>query len=153
MDCGTCKALAGEIVLTNGPRLDLDPYWRVEHCHPVAVSGWLVLVLRRHARALHELTTDEADALGHWLPRLAKALHAATGCELEYVMQFAEGDGFHHVHFHLIARAPQWPDAFKGPDVFNAYGVDDPVGTAEVTRIIEAVGAELGVAAEAVVVL
>ena len=123
MDCGSCRALAGEIILTNGPRLELDEHWRVEHGHPVAVSGWLVLVLRRHARALHELTTAEADALGHWLPRLATALHAVTGCELEYVMQFAEGDGFHHVHFHVVARAPDWPADLRGRRVFAALGV------------------------------
>ena len=115
----------------------------VEHCYPVAVSGWLVLVLRRHARALHELTDDEAASLGHWLPLLARALHAATGCELEYVMQFAEGEGFHHVHFHLIARSPEWPDQFKGPDVFTAFGVADPISSSESTRVIQAVSAQL----------
>src|SRR5438045_2160091 len=95
--CITCDALAGEVVLTNGPRLELDEHWRVEHCHPVAFTGWLVLVLRRHARSLHELTDAEAASLGRWVAELPKALHSATGSEVEYVMQFAEGEGFHHV--------------------------------------------------------
>lgn len=145
MDCGSCRALAGEILLTNAPRLELDEYWRLEHCHPVAVPGWLVLVLRRHARALHELTDDEARALGHWLPAVTRALHEATDCELEYVMQFAEGDGFHHVHLHLIARARDWPVEFKGPAVWAAFGVEDPIPAEEAARVMNAVGTYLGI--------
>ena len=149
MECVTCKALAGEVVLTNGPRLDLDEHWRLEDCHPVAFVGWLVLVLRRHARALHELTDIEAGALGRWLGVLPGALHDATGSELEYVMQFAEGDGFHHVHFHVIARDPLWPPNWKGPDVWNAYGVDDPVGSGPVTELMLAMGQSLNVSTAA----
>jgi diadenosine tetraphosphate (Ap4A) HIT family hydrolase len=141
MDCMTCRSLAGEVVLTNGPRLELDDHWRVEHCHPVAVPGWLVLVLRRHARSLHELTNEESMALGRWLGVLPKALHHATGSELEYVMQFAEGDGFHHVHFHVVARGPEWNPDWKGPGVFGAFGVDEPVGAVHVTDVMNAVGA------------
>jgi diadenosine tetraphosphate (Ap4A) HIT family hydrolase len=145
MDCGTCEAVAGDILLTNAPRLELDEHWRVEHCYPVGSEGWLVLVLRRHARALHDLTADEGAALGHWLPRLVKALHQATGCELEYVMQFAEAEGHHHVHFHLVARHHAWPDEWRGPRVFAAMQADDPIDAGQATRVIEAVGAELGV--------
>jgi diadenosine tetraphosphate (Ap4A) HIT family hydrolase len=135
--------MAGEIVLTNAPRLVLDEYWCVEHGHPVAVVGWLVLVLRRHALALHELTEHEAVALGKWLPELTRALHEVTGCALEYVMQFAEGEGFQHVHFHLVARPADWPDEFKGPKAFAAWGVDDPVSAAQAARVIDDVAAFL----------
>jgi diadenosine tetraphosphate (Ap4A) HIT family hydrolase len=143
--CVTCRSLAGEVVLTNGPRLELDDHWRVEHAHPVAVAGWLVLVLRRHARALHDLTEDEATALGRWLAVLPKALHHATGSEVEYVMQFAEGEGFHHVHVHLIARTARWNPDWKGPGVFGALDVDEPVSAERTTRVVHAVGAFLGI--------
>lgn len=145
MECVTCRALAGEVVLTNGPRLELDDHWRVEHCHPVAVPGWLVLVLRRHARSLHELTEDESSALGRWLAVLPKALHHATGCEIEYVMQLAEGQGFHHVHFHVVARGAMWNPEWTGPAVFGALGVSDPVSAEDVTQIVNAVGTYLGI--------
>jgi diadenosine tetraphosphate (Ap4A) HIT family hydrolase len=91
------------------------------------------------------LTDSESASLGRWLPALTSALHAATGCELEYVMQFAEGDGFQHVHFHVIARARDWPAEYKGPRVFAAWSVTDPVSGDEAARVIEAVGAHLGV--------
>lgn len=145
MTCMTCQALAGEVALTNGPRLELDQHWRVEHAHPVAVPGWLVLVLRRHARALHELTDDESSAFGRWLAVLPKALHHATGSEVEYVMQFAEGDGFHHVHVHLVARTPDWNPDWKGPGVFGALGGDESLSAERVAAVVHAVGEFLGI--------
>lgn len=111
----------------------------------MAVAGWLVLVLRRHARAIHELTDDEASALGKWLPLMTRALHATTGCELEYVMQFAEGKGFQHVHFHIVARGSDWPADLKGPGVFGAFGVPDPIAADLATRIIEGVSRYIGI--------
>ena len=149
MECQSCRALANEIVLTNGPRLELDEFWRVEHCHPVGVAGWLVLILRRHARALHELSDDEARSLGRWLPQLFRALHDSTGSEVEYMMQFAEGEGFHHVHFHLIARTSDWNPAWKGPAVWAAFGVDTPVDAAQVDALMRDLGQRLGVEAVA----
>ncbi len=82
---------------------------------------------------------------------MTKALHAATECELEYVMQFADGEGFQHVHFHLVARARDWPAEYKGPKVFAAWSVKEPVFVGEGTRVIEAVGAQLGVRPAALV--
>ena len=143
MGCRTCQAIAGEISLTLGPRIDLDEHWMVEHCHPVSMPAWLVLVLKRHARALHDLTDDEGASLGHWLPRIVRALHGATGCEIEYVIQLAEGEGFHHVHFHLMARAHGWPADLRGPKVFGAFGAVPHVSAEEQTSIVEAVRAAL----------
>ena len=60
-------------------------------------------------------------------------------------MQFAEGDGFEHVHFHLIARSHDWPAQYKGPRVFAAWSVTNPVSADEATRVIRAVGSHLGV--------
>lgn len=145
MDCQTCRALAGEISLTLGPRIDLDEHWMIEHCHPVSTPGWLVLVLKRHARALHDLTADEGESLGRWLPNVASAMHAPTGCEVEYAIQLAEGVGFHHVHFHLMARTPDWPAELRGPQVFDAFGAQPAVTPEQQTDIVEGVRAALGV--------
>ena len=61
-----------------------------------------------------------------------RALYDATGAEVEYVMQFAEGEGFHHLHVHLIARTPEWNPDWKGPAVWGAFGTDTPVEAAAV---------------------
>lgn len=145
MDCVTCRAPRGEVLLTNAPCLELDEHWCLEHTYPVGIAGWVVLVLRRHARALHDLTDDEASALGRWLAVLPKALHAATGSEIEYMMQFADGDGFHHVHVHLVARAADLPIEWRGSRVFGALGVAHPVSREAASRVIRIVGEIIGV--------
>jgi diadenosine tetraphosphate (Ap4A) HIT family hydrolase len=96
---------------------------------------------------LHELTDAESVALGRWLAVLPRALHHATGCELEYVMQFAEGEGFHHVHFHVVERGANGNPNWKGPGVFGALGVDEPVSAECAGQVVDAVGAVLGVPA------
>jgi diadenosine tetraphosphate (Ap4A) HIT family hydrolase len=42
-----------------------------------------------------------------------------TGCVKTYVMQFAEREGFAHVHFHIVPRMPEQPDDRRGPSVFG----------------------------------
>ena len=68
--------------------------------------------------AVHELDDAEADALGGWQVRLSRALYSVTGCVKTYVVQFAEAEGFAHVHFHVVPRTPQLPVAQRGPGVF-----------------------------------
>jgi diadenosine tetraphosphate (Ap4A) HIT family hydrolase len=136
--CRSCQAIRGEISLTNVPRIHEGRYWILEHVHPSSVKGWIVIVLKRHCGALHELETAEFLEFQQLLQATSHALHQVLGTEKEYVMQFAEGEGFHHVHFHVIARLPQWPDKFKGPRVFRAmdpeYG--EPLSAAQLAPFV-----------------
>lgn len=50
-----------------------------------------MLVLKRHAAALHELTSDEFAELGELLERTVRVLHTVTGSAKEYASCFAEG--------------------------------------------------------------
>lgn len=118
--CRSCQAVRGEISLTNVPRLHQGRHWILEHVHPTSVKGWIVMVLKRHCRALHELRPEEFLEFQMLLAGTTRALHQLLDTESEYVMQFAEGEGFHHVHFHVVARLRDWPDALKGPKVFRA---------------------------------
>ena len=97
-----------------------------------------MIVLKRHCRALHELTREEMLEFGELLSNTCQALHNVMGTESEYVVQFAEGDGFHHVHFHVIARLPQWPDALRGFQVISGIGkaVINPLQSEDLTPIV-----------------
>ncbi|QKG22260.1 HIT family protein [Actinomadura verrucosospora] len=95
-----------------------DEQWRVAHAFGTGMPGWLVLTPRRHVTAVAELTDAEAAALGAWQVRLSRALHAVTGCRKTYIAQFAEAEGFAHVHFHIVPRADDLPAALRGPRVF-----------------------------------
>lgn len=73
---------------------------------PLAPGHTLVIPKERKAY-LHELSDESAAAIGRVLPRIARAVLAATGAEHYNVLQ-NNGKPAHqavfHVHFHVIPR-------------------------------------------------
>ena len=70
--------------------------------------GCHTLVIPRERKAfLHELSDDACAAIGRALPRIARAVLAATGAEHYNVLQ-NNGAPAHqavfHVHFHIIPK-------------------------------------------------
>lgn len=116
--CYSCESLRGERHISPAEHIYDGRYWIVDHAWPTALVGWVVLVLRRHAAALHELTADEFAEMGALLARTAQALHAETGCAKEYLACFAEADHFQHVHIHVVPRASDLPHELHGPRSF-----------------------------------
>jgi diadenosine tetraphosphate (Ap4A) HIT family hydrolase len=130
-DCYSCARNAELSQLPPRESVACDDHWRVAHAFNTALPGWLVLIPRRHVTAIAQLTDTEAVALGRWQVRLSRALAAVTGCAKIYVAQFAEGEGFAHVHFHLVPRRPDMPAEQRGPRVFGLLG---PTGGAHVNE-------------------
>lgn len=124
-ECYSCQALRGERRISPGQPIYDGQFWRVDHAWPSALLGWVVLVVRRHATALHELTGDEFAEMGPLLARTVQALHAETGCAKEYLACFAEADHFNHVHNHLVPRASDLPHDLYGPRVFALLKPDE----------------------------
>jgi diadenosine tetraphosphate (Ap4A) HIT family hydrolase len=119
---GECHSCAGNARLDELPlreRIGVDEHWRVAHSFNTSLPGWLVLIPRRHVTTIAELTDAEAAELGSWQVRLSRALHAVTGCVKTYVVQFAEAEGFSHVHFHVAPRMADLPAELRGPRVFG----------------------------------
>ena len=72
------------------------------------LSSGHVLVIPKEARVhLHELSDDSAAAIGRVLPRICRAVMAATGATAYNVLQ-NNGSLAHqavmHVHFHVIPK-------------------------------------------------
>ncbi len=151
-DCWTCRSVSGEKRISPGPIIYEGEHWMVEHAYPTRLVGWLVLVLKRHAEALHELSTGEFEELARLQALVARALAAETGCVKEYAMCFAEAEHFRHVHVHLVPRAPDLPEEFRGGRIFGLLNVDEreAVPAAEVTAFCEAIARRLGAARGAV---
>ncbi len=137
--CRTCASLQGERRISPGPTIHDGAYWTVEHAYPCARLGWLVLVLKRHAEALHELTREEFAELADLTERTSTLLRRETGCQKEYLMCLAEGEGFKHIHVHLVAKPADLPAEFTGPRIFALLAVDaaHAVPPAEVTAFCE----------------
>ena len=73
-----------------------------------------MIVLKRHAESLHELTTEEFAELAQIQAKLIHFLYEELHCEKEYVSCYAEQEHFHHIHFHVFAKPPGLPDELKG---------------------------------------
>jgi histidine triad (HIT) family protein len=73
---------------------------------PLADGHTLVIPKERRAQ-LHELSDESAAALGRALPRIARAVLAATGARSYNVLQNNGAEAHQavmHVHFHVIPR-------------------------------------------------
>jgi diadenosine tetraphosphate (Ap4A) HIT family hydrolase len=95
----------------------------LEHAYPTRLKGWLVIVLKRHAEALQELTCEEFVELGELQALATSILHEAFDCTKEYSVCFAEKDGFQHIHFHIVARSADLPDELKSTQIFTMINV------------------------------
>lgn len=125
-ECYTCR---NEVRFPDLPPREMiaaDDRWRVAHAFNTALPGWLVLVPRRHVGSIADLTDAEMRGLGSWQVLLSRALRDVTRCEKTYVMQFAEMEGFSHVHFHIVPRASDLAADLRGPQVFGLMGGDHP---------------------------
>jgi histidine triad (HIT) family protein len=70
-------------------------------------DGHLLVVPKERAAHLHELSEGSAAALGRVLPRLCRAVTAATGAAAYNVLQnngAAAHQAVMHVHFHIIPK-------------------------------------------------
>ena len=71
------------------------------------VQGHTLVIPRERKAFLHELSDDACAAIGRALPRIARAVLAATGAEHYNVLQ-NNGAPAHqavfHVHFHIIPK-------------------------------------------------
>jgi histidine triad (HIT) family protein len=85
-------------------------------------EGHLLVVPKEPAETLDQLSDESAAALGRVLPRLCRAVIAATGAR-EYNVLENNGSGAHqavaHVHFHIIPK----------PDHRQGLGISWPAGS------------------------
>ena len=73
---------------------------------PIA-RGHTLVIPKEVAATLDQLSDDSAAAIGRVLPRIARAVLAATGASAFNVLQnngVAAHQAVHHVHFHIIPK-------------------------------------------------
>jgi diadenosine tetraphosphate (Ap4A) HIT family hydrolase len=143
-DCYSCRSIAGEKRISPGPYIHEGRFWLVDHAYPTKMKGWLVLVLRRHAEALHELTSEEHAEMAQLLERTVRLLHREMGCEKEYAMCFAEAEHFNHIHLHVVPKPANLPEDLRGPRIFAMLKVsqDEAVPPEEIKEFCERFAAQ-----------
>ena len=123
MECHSCRSISGEKRISPGPFIHEGAYWLVDHAYPTSHLGWLVIVLKRHAEALHDLSREEFAELAEIQYKLAHVMRQDTRVEKEYMMLFAEALGFNHIHIHFVPKPKDLPARLKGPAIFKKLKV------------------------------
>ncbi|MGH7641378.1 MAG: HIT family protein [Candidatus Dormibacteria bacterium] len=118
--CYSCGELAPGAELDQDQAIWREGGWRLAHAFNSSLPGWLVLLPDRHLESLAQLSSTEARVLGQLLWRASRALQEVTGCAKTYVALFAEAEGFHHLHFHLVPRASDLAEDRRGPAIFES---------------------------------
>ncbi|HEX8498113.1 MAG TPA: HIT family protein [Actinomycetales bacterium] len=121
--CYNCDQDADPASLAPWEAVHRDGLWRVALAYDTSMPGWLVVVPTRHVESLHEVSEDDAAALGRVLRAVSAALVEVTGCVKTYVMLFAEAEGFAHLHVHVVPRPADLAGEHLGPRVFAHLGV------------------------------
>jgi len=103
-------------------------------------DGHTLVVPKEAAATLDKLSDESAAAIGRVLPRLCRAVVAATGVK-EYNVLENNGSGAHqaiaHVHFHIIPK----PNGREGLGIgWPLKTLDPAVGASLAARIAESVG-------------
>ena len=104
--------------------------------------GHLLLVPRRHVERPGALRDEEAERIGLWLCRGSRLLE--TRLEAEHVYWARLGDGWAHLHFHLVPRYAGTPQEYRGLEVRDWDGVqrlDWPAVAAVAARLRDAASA------------
>lgn len=102
-------------------------------------NGHTLVIPKEPAETIDELSDDAAAAIGRVLPRLARAVMAATGTTAYNILQnngMAAHQAVFHVHFHIIPKQ----DDGKGLGVGWQPG---KLGDAEGKTLAAAIAAEL----------
>jgi histidine triad (HIT) family protein len=102
-------------------------------------TGHTLVIPKEPAEGMDRLSDEAAAALGRVLPRLCRAVIAATGVR-EYNVLENNGTGAHqaipHVHFHIIPK----PNAREGLGIgWPMKSLDAAAGAALAARIAAAV--------------
>lgn len=119
IDCVVCRKHRGEIAIPGGAIYENDlifishaQLWKEEKTHYL---GHVFVETKRHVAELADLTEQEAQMIGLFTSRVAKALLHTQG--MEHIYTFVIGDGVPHVHVHVIGRYPGAPKDYWGPKV------------------------------------
>ena len=119
MNCLVCRKHRGEVAVPDGIIFESDLI-SISHAQLFGEEkdhylGHVFVESKRHVPELADLTEQEAQAIGLYVSRVAKALLQTEG--MEHVYSFFIGDGVPHVHVHVIGRRPGAPREYWGPRV------------------------------------
>ena len=106
-DCLFCKIVAGEV--PSAKVYEDEHVLAFLDLFPLA-TGHALVIPKAHHVTLGDLPSKTMERVGAVLPRVARAVAAATGVPAYNLLQSngtAAGQEILHAHFHIVPRAPQ----------------------------------------------
>lgn len=118
-ECFVCRKHRGETDIPDKPIYENNLIY-ISHAQPWKDEkehylGHVFVEPKRHVAEVADMTDEEAQIIGVYTSRIAKALMHTEGMEHVYI--FVIGDGVPHVHYHVIGRYPGAPREYWGPKV------------------------------------
>jgi diadenosine tetraphosphate (Ap4A) HIT family hydrolase len=118
-ECLVCRKHSGDVDVPGGVIYEDNliyishaQLWGDEKEHYL---GHVFVETRRHIAEVSDLTEEEAQVIGVYTSRIARALLYTE--KMEHIYIFVIGDGVPHVHYHVIGRYPGAPREYWGPKV------------------------------------
>ena len=109
--------------------------WRVRHSQETNILGYCILEPRRHFLDLSEARREEIHDYGLLLAQIMKAQREILECQRVYTFSLAEA--VPHFHVHVIPRAKEFVQAFKGRGIMS-YPVHPAADANLVENVVEA---------------
>lgn len=122
MKCDICLSNSGKKRISPGKQIYNGNFWLIEHSYPSKIKGWLVIVLKKHKSALHDLTSKEFNELSILQYKASMLLKNELDCKKEYIACFSERKNYQHIHFHVIPVTKNLPNKDLGPNLFFLKG-------------------------------
>lgn len=136
LECLVCRKHRGEVSVAGGAIYEDDilyvshaQMWGNETSHYL---GHVFVEPRRHVAELADLTIEEAQAIGLYTSKLARALMQTES--VEHVYPFVIENGVPHVHVHVIGRYPGAPREYWGAKV-DEWSEAPRGGEAEIAQV------------------
>ena len=137
-ECPVCRKHKGEVAIAGGVIFENDllyishaQRWGDETDHYL---GHVFVEPKRHVAEIADLTDEEAQAIGLFTSKVAKALLRTQS--MEHIYTFVLGDGVPHVHVHVIGRYVGAPREYWGPKV-DEWPQAPKGNDAEITQVAE----------------
>jgi histidine triad (HIT) family protein len=126
--CFVCQKHNGEIHISGGvifqDSLIFISHANISENEVSHYLGHIIIEPKRHIIEVSDLSDQEAQAIGLFTSRIARALVDIQ--RMEHIYTFIIGDGVPHLHIHIVGRYPgapreywgikvdEWPNAPKG---------------------------------------
>lgn len=115
--CIFCRIWHQQEKIVGSILAETENFYCIHQQQPISVLGWLLIVPKNHVTDQTELTEKMSNELSNLQMNMTRLLKDKTKAERIYWTLFSEK--VKHIHFHLIPRMKNLPEAAFGAKIFD----------------------------------